>query len=184
MQSAKQSSAATFRNIQRPYHGTGENRRIVTKHHKTPECSNRYRQRSRCDSRPDWHKLAVLISMAGHHNPHRGASVITIRIGRAGHHDPYRHRVTVPDWHKCKCTIVQAYYGPPRDWHKCKRTSPPTDKPSFWMGQPPIRGAYMISGAYGLARNDKKNLSIVQMYYYAGRRITAWTSLDTHLAGS
>jgi hypothetical protein len=42
---AKQSTAAIFRNIQRPYHRTGENRRIVTKNHKTPECINGYRQK-------------------------------------------------------------------------------------------------------------------------------------------
>jgi hypothetical protein len=36
--------------------------------------------------------------------------------------------------------------------------------------------AYLIRNAYRSARNDKKNLSIVQMYYYAGRRIAAWTS--------
>jgi len=46
MAPAKQSTAATFRNIQRPYHATGENRRIVTKNHKTPECSNGYRQKT------------------------------------------------------------------------------------------------------------------------------------------
>ena len=45
MAPAKQSTAATFRNIQRPYHRTGENRRTVTKHHKAPECSNGYRQK-------------------------------------------------------------------------------------------------------------------------------------------
>jgi hypothetical protein len=45
MAPAKQSSAATIRNNQRPYHRTGENRRIVTKHHKTPECSNGYREK-------------------------------------------------------------------------------------------------------------------------------------------
>ena len=39
-------SRVTFRNIQRPYHRTGENRRIVTKHHKRPECSNGYRQKT------------------------------------------------------------------------------------------------------------------------------------------
>jgi hypothetical protein len=46
MAPAKQSTAATFRNIQRPYHGTGENRRIVNKNHKRPECSNGYRQKN------------------------------------------------------------------------------------------------------------------------------------------
>jgi hypothetical protein len=46
MAPAKQSTAATFCNIQRPYHRTGENRRIVTKNHKTPECSNGYRQKN------------------------------------------------------------------------------------------------------------------------------------------
>lgn len=91
--------------------------------------------------------VTVLISSAARHDPHRRAaidhdphrrgSVITIRIGRAGHHDPYRHRVTVPDW------------------HKCKRTSPPTDKPSLWMGRPPISLAYMISPAYRSGLNDK-----------------------------
>jgi hypothetical protein len=110
MAPAKQSTAATFRNIQRPYHRTGENRRIVTKNHKTPECSNGYRQRGRCDSRPDWHKLTVLISSTGHRDPHRRGSVILFRISRAGHHDTYRHRVTVPDWHKYACTIVRLYY--------------------------------------------------------------------------
>jgi len=44
---AKRSTAATFRNIQGPYHATGENRRIVTTCHKTPECSNGYRQKHR-----------------------------------------------------------------------------------------------------------------------------------------
>ena len=133
----------------------GANGANIAEPYKGPECSNGYRQKGRCDSRPDWHKLTVLISSAARHDPHRRGSVITIRIGRAGHHDTYRRRVTVPDW------------------HRCKRTSPPNDKPSLWMGQPPIRGAYMISGAYGSAPNDKKNLSIVQMYYYAGMRITA-----------
>lgn len=46
MAPAKQSTVATFRNIQRPYHATGENCRIVTKNHKTPECSNGYRQKT------------------------------------------------------------------------------------------------------------------------------------------
>ena len=55
MAPAKQSTAATFRNIQRPYHRTGENRRIVTKNHKTPECSNGYRQKCRCDSTRNCH---------------------------------------------------------------------------------------------------------------------------------
>ena len=40
-------SRATFRNIQRPYHRTGENRRIATRNHKTPECSNGYRRKER-----------------------------------------------------------------------------------------------------------------------------------------
>lgn len=111
MPPAKQSTAATIRNNQRPYHRTGRNRGIVTKHHKTPECSNGYRQGGRCDSRRDCHK------------------------GRR--------------------TIVQTYYVPVGDWHECKRTTQPNDKPSLWMGQPPIRGAYMISGAYGSALNDK-----------------------------
>jgi hypothetical protein len=52
---AQKSNAATFRNIQGPYHRTGENRRIVTVCHKTPECSNGYRQKrrkhDRCSSR-------------------------------------------------------------------------------------------------------------------------------------
>ena len=42
-----QSTVATIRNNQRPYHRTGENRRIVTKHHKMPECSNGYKQKHR-----------------------------------------------------------------------------------------------------------------------------------------
>jgi hypothetical protein len=175
----------------------------IAEPYKGPGCSNGYRQRGRCDSRPDWHKLTVLISSAGHrdphrrasgvHDPHRRGSVITIssacaglitfRIGRAGHHDTYRRRVTVPDWHKCKRTMGQAYYGPPENWHRCKRTSPPTDKPSLWMGQPPISLAYIISPAYRSGLNDKFCLSVVHLYYYAGRRITAWTSLDTTLAG-
>ena len=46
MAPAKQSTAATFRNIQRPYHRTGENRSIVTKNHKTSECSNGYRRKT------------------------------------------------------------------------------------------------------------------------------------------
>jgi len=115
----------------------GANGANIAKLYKAPECSNGYRQGGRCDSRPDWHTLTALISSAARHDPHRRGSVITIRIGRAGHHDPYRHRVTVPDW------------------HKCKRTTQPNDKPSLWMGQPPIRGAYMISRAYGSALNDK-----------------------------
>jgi hypothetical protein len=114
MSPTHQSTAATIRNNQRPYHRTGKNRRIVTKHHKTPECSNGYRLRSRCDSRRDCHK---------------------------------RRR-----------TIVQTYYGPVGDWRECKRTTQPNDKPSLRMGQPPIRGAYMISGAYGSALNDKIGL--------------------------
>ena len=61
MAPAKQSTAATFRNNQRPYHGTGENRRIVTKNHKTPECSNGYRQKGgrygRRSSRPILYSL-------------------------------------------------------------------------------------------------------------------------------
>lgn len=50
---------------------------------------------------------------------------------------------------------VQTYYGPATDWHKCKRTIRPTDKRSLWETACPIRGAYMISAAYGSARNDK-----------------------------
>ena len=88
----------------------GANGANIAKPYKGPECSNGYRQRGRCDSRPDWHKLTVLISSAGHHDPHRRGSVITFRIGRAGHHDPHRHRVTVPDWHKYACTVVRLYY--------------------------------------------------------------------------
>ena len=91
MNTAKQSTAATFRNIQRPYHGTGENRRIVNKNHKTPKCSNGYRQRGHCDSRPDWHKLTVLISSTARHDPHRRASGVhdPHRRGQRDH-DPYR----------------------------------------------------------------------------------------------
>ena len=85
----------------------GANGANVAKPYKGPECSNGYGQRGRCDSRPDWHKLTVLISSPGHHDPHSRGSAITFRIGRAGHHDPYRHRVTVPDWHKYACTAVR-----------------------------------------------------------------------------
>lgn len=109
----------------------GANGANIAKPYKRSECSNGYRQRSRCDSRQDCHTLtALLISSAarhdphrmasGVHDPHRRASVITIssacaglitfRIGRAGHRDTYRHRVTVPDWHKHACTIVRLYY--------------------------------------------------------------------------
>lgn len=98
----------------------GANGANIAKPYKGPECGNGYRQRGRCDSRPDWHKLTVLISSAGHHDPHHGGGVITIssaraglitfRIGRAGDRDTYHHRVTVPDWHKYACTIVRLYY--------------------------------------------------------------------------
>lgn len=59
------------------------------------------------------------------------------------------------DWHKNRRTIVQTYYVTILDWHKCKRTIRPTDKRGLWETAWPIRGAYMISAAYGSARNDK-----------------------------
>jgi hypothetical protein len=115
----------------------GANSANIAERYKGPECSNGYRREDWCDSSPDWHTLTVLISSAARHNPHRRGSVITFRIGGADRRDTYRRRVTVPDW------------------HKCKRTTQPDDKPGLWMGQPPIRGAYMISGAYASAPNDK-----------------------------
>ncbi len=109
MAPAKQSTVAIFRNNQRLYHGTGENRRIVRKDHKMPKCSNGYRQKGWCDSRPNWHTLTTLISRAKCRNPHRRASVITFRIGKASHRNLYRHGVTIGDWHKYRCTISSAY---------------------------------------------------------------------------
>ena len=52
-------SAAIFCNKRGPYHETGENRRIVKSCNDRADCSNGYRQRGRCDSRPDWHTVTV-----------------------------------------------------------------------------------------------------------------------------
>lgn len=41
------------------------------------------------------------------------------------------------------------------DWHKNRRTIRPTDKRSLWEEPGTISLAYMISGAYRSARNDK-----------------------------
>jgi hypothetical protein len=44
---AQKSNAATFRNIQRPYHRTCENRGIATDCDNQAECSNGYKQKRR-----------------------------------------------------------------------------------------------------------------------------------------
>ena len=70
MAPAKQSTAEIFRNIQRPYHRTGENRSIVNKNHKAPECSNGYRQKNlgnslhlAPNSRQHKHRRPILYSL-------------------------------------------------------------------------------------------------------------------------
>jgi|DEB0MinimDraft_6_1074348.scaffolds.fasta_scaffold00004_56 hypothetical protein len=114
----------------------------IAKPYKGPECSNGYRQRGRCDSRPDWHKLTVLISSAARHDPHcRGQC----------DHDPYRQgrpsRSVPASCDSAGLAQVQTYW-----WA--------TDKPSLWMGRPPIGLAYMISPAYRSGLNDKFCLSV------------------------
>lgn len=75
---------------------------------------------------------------------------------------------------------------PPADWHKCRRTIGPTDKPSLWEGEGPIRRAYMISPAYRSARNDKFCLystNVLLRMKIIFRKYTCTTSQDTPLAG-
>ena len=69
----------------------GANGANIAKHYKRSECSNGYRRRGCCDSRPDWHKLTVLISSAARHDPHRRAVIDRDPHRRAsGVHDPHR----------------------------------------------------------------------------------------------
>lgn len=69
----------------------GANGANIAKPYKGSECSNGYRQRGRCDSRPDWHRLTVLISSAARHDPHRRAVIDRDPHRRAsGVHDPHR----------------------------------------------------------------------------------------------
>lgn len=73
------------------------------------------------------------------------------------------------------------------DWHKCRRTIGPTDKPSLWEGEGPIRRAYMISPAYRSARNDKFCLystNVLLRMIFIFNKYTCTTSLDTLVAGS
>jgi len=120
----------------------GANGANIAKPYKGPECSNGYRQGGRCDSRPDWHKLTLLISRAARHDPHH-----------RGHrdHDPYRQgrpsRSVPASCDSAGLAQVQTYW-----WA--------TDKPSLWMGRPPIGLAYMISPAYRSGLNDKLRLSV------------------------
>ena len=193
MAPAKQSTAATFRNIQRPYHRTGENRRIVNKNHKTPECSNGYRQKTLGNClhlAPNSRQHLALRScahLAAHGEAHitrnsrahigsnsRAHIVATIR----GHLGDVNTGQTSGQLATFKAATSRLHLRPPR----VGNNNPGARLFTFKAANPP-----MIRGSDGAQLFISEKLindnRLVQMYYYAGKRITAWTSIDTTLAG-